>query len=95
MEAEEVDITADLLDSQPSLLMNDIEYDFSVKTPTDAGGHIVYEVKGKDSQGNWEGKRRYSEFDALYTCLIKRWPGVPIPMLPPKKAIGNKDLTFV
>jgi len=26
---------------------------------------------------------------------VKRWPGVPIPSLPPKRAIGNKDLVFV
>jgi sorting nexin-1/2 len=27
--------------------------------------------------------------------LSKRFPGIPIPIVPPKKAIGNKDLTFV
>lgn len=27
--------------------------------------------------------------------LEQRWPGVPIPTLPPKKAIGNKDLKFI
>jgi sorting nexin-1/2 len=75
--------------------MNDNEYDFIVKNPQDNGGHITYDVKGKDSQGVWEGKRRYSDFDALYTTLMKRWPGVPIPSLPPKRAIGNKDLVFV
>lgn len=63
--------------------------------PTDAGGHLVYEVHGKDSQGIWEGKRRYSEFDALFAALTRRWPGIPIPVLPPKKAIGNKDHGFV
>jgi hypothetical protein len=29
------------------------------------GGSIFYEVKGKDRQGNWEGKRRYNEFFVL------------------------------
>ena len=24
-----------------------------------------------------------------------RWPGIPIPSIPPKKAIGNKDLKFI
>lgn len=27
--------------------------------------------------------------------LEERWPGVPIPNLPPKKAIGNKDVKFI
>ena len=75
--------------------MNDYEKDFFVKNPQDNNGHIVYECKGKDSQGVWEGKRRYSEFHELYVALCRRWPGIPIPGIPPKKAIGNKDLTFV
>jgi len=28
--------------------MNDAEINYSVKNPHDNGGHIVYEVKGKD-----------------------------------------------
>jgi sorting nexin-1/2 len=27
--------------------------------------------------------------------LEQRWPGIPIPQLPPKKAIGNKDVKFI
>lgn len=27
--------------------------------------------------------------------LEQRWPGIPIPTLPPKKAIGNKDIKFI
>lgn len=34
---------------QSSQLMNDNEYDWSVKNPQDNGGHIAYEVKGKDA----------------------------------------------
>lgn len=45
--------------------MNDIEYDFSVANPQDVGGNIHYEVKGRDKQGVWEGKRRYNEFFIL------------------------------
>lgn len=94
-DAEEVEVAPEAFEQNSGLLMNDIEYDFSVKNPQDFGGHIVYDVKGKDKQGPWEGKRRYSEFFELYSALVKRWPGVPIPGIPPKKAIGNKDLTFV
>lgn len=45
--------------------------------------------------GNWDGERRYNEFFKLHSVLVARWPGVPIPTLPPKKAIGNKELKFL
>lgn len=77
------------------ILMNDLEYDFSVSEPQDLGGNIVYSVKGKDKQGVWEGKRRYSDFYLLWEVLCRRFPGVPIPILPEKKAIGNKDIIFL
>lgn len=75
--------------------MNDQEINYSVKNPQDNGGHIAYEVRGKDRQGAWDCKRRYNEFYLLHDILQKRFPGVPIPVIPPKKAIGNKDTTFV
>lgn len=75
--------------------MNDFEFEFFVKNPQDNGGHITYDTRGKDRQGVWECKRRYNEFFLLHELLSKRFPGIPIPILPPKKAIGNKDLTFV
>ena len=77
------------------VLVNDIEFQYSVRNPQDQGGHIVYDTRGKDSQGEWEGKRRYNEFFILHEALTRRWPGVPIPAIPPKKAVGNKDMTFV
>jgi sorting nexin-1/2 len=43
----------------------------------------------------WEGDRRYNEFHKLHEKLDQRWPGIPLPMLPPKKAIGNKDIKFI
>ncbi len=43
----------------------------------------------------WEGERRFNEFYKLHGKLEERWPGIPIPNLPPKKAIGNKDLKFI
>jgi sorting nexin-1/2 len=95
MDAEEVDISPEVFEQTSGLLMNDYEKEFYVKNPQDNSGHIVYECKGRDSQGVWEGRRRYSEFHELYVTLCKRWPGIPIPALPPKKALGNKNLTFV
>ena len=84
-----------VFDKETDVLMNDLEYDFSVGSPQDQGGNIVYEVKGKDKQGFWEGKRRYSDFYLLWEVLCRRFPGVPIPVLPEKKAIGNKDILFL
>ena len=56
---------------------------------------IVYKCKGVDQLGAWEGERRYNEFFKLHSVLEARWPGIPIPTLPPKKAIGNKDIKFI
>ena len=58
-------------------------------------GHIVYTCKGVDNDGPWEGERRFNEFFKLAEVIDKRWPGIPIPQLPPKKAIGNKDIKFI
>ena len=58
-------------------------------------GHIVYTCKGSDSEGVWEGERRFNEFFRLAEKIEQRWPGIPIPQLPPKKAIGNKDIKFI
>lgn len=35
--------------------------------------------------------RRFSDFFALREKLVERWPGVFIPSIPPKKAVGNLD----
>ena len=31
----------------------------------------------------------------MHSVIEARWPGIPIPTLPPKKAIGNKDIKFI
>jgi len=43
----------------------------------------------------FEGQRRYNEFYLLHETLIKRWPAIPIPSIPPKKNFGNKDIIFI
>ena len=68
---------------------------FSVRDPQDFHGHIVYDVKGYDLQGAFECKRRYNEFYILQEALQKRWPGIVLPQVPPKKAMGNKDVIFL
>lgn len=70
-------------------------FDYSVRDPQDFHGHIVYVVKGKDLQGAWECKRRYNEFYLLQEALCKRWPGIVLPQIPPKRAMGNKESVFL
>ena len=52
-------------------------------------------MTGADLQGTWEVKRRYNEFFLLHEALVKRWPGIVIPCVPPKQAMGNKDIAFL
>jgi hypothetical protein len=77
------------------LIDDSSEQSFSCTHPQNKGGHIVYKCKGSDAQGMWEGDRRYNEFHKLHEKLEQRWPGIPLPLLPPKKAIGNKDIKFI
>lgn len=71
-----------------------VEQHFQCFNPQNINGHIVYSCKGMDSKGSWEGTRRFNEFDKLHEILENRWPGVPIPNIPPKKAF-NKDIKFI
>ena len=50
---------------------------------------------GTDKQGPWEGTRRYNHFYILHEVLSKRWPGMLVPKVPSKKAIGNKEVKFI
>ena len=69
--------------------------EFKCTEPQMLKGHIEYKCIGTDSQGSWEGSRRFNVFFKLADQLEKRWPGIPVPQLPPKKAIGNKDIKFI
>ena len=71
------------------------ERQFTIINPSMKNGHIEYSCSGVDEQGSWQGDRRYNEFFKLVEQLEKRWPGIPIPTLPPKKVIGNKDVKFI
>ena len=82
-------------DQKDDLFTEESAFFFSVRDPQDFHGHIVYNVKGRDLQGEWECKRRYNEFFLLQEALQKRWPGIVLPQCPPKKAMGNKDTVFL
>jgi len=68
---------------------------FEVGPPLEKGSHMQYLVKGADKQGPWDGLRRYSHFHELLEVLRARWPGIYLPRLPPKKAIGNYQTEFL
>ena len=65
---------------------------FYITDPTEEkdsfGSFISYLLKGVDVPDPLP--RRYREFDVLRTKLVEKWPGIYIPPLPRKKAIGNK-----
>lgn len=68
---------------------------FSVTEPKKVQGFISYTVQGEDSEGQFTVNRRFKEFFALKNILKERWPGVYIPAIPEKKALGNKDDQFI
>jgi len=47
-DGEEIAPLEESYSKETDVLMNDLEYDFSVSSPQDLGGNIVYDVKGKD-----------------------------------------------
>ena len=57
--------------------------------------YITYEVIGYDMKGNFQVRKRYSDFFMLRDSLRERWPGYYIPAIPPKKAIGNLEVGFI
>ena len=63
----------------------------SVKNPTVmkdgalSKNYIIYDVEGKDKEGEFKVKRRFKDFFELRTKLVETWPGVMIPPLPEKK----------
>lgn len=57
--------------------------------------YIVYAISGMDHLGPFEGDRRYNHFHQLRNTLSANYPGILIPGIPPKKAVGNKDIEFV
>jgi len=57
--------------------------------------YVVYTVKGKDKEGDFEVVRRYKDFDKIRSVLVTRWPGCYIPPLPPKSVTKSNDSKFI
>jgi hypothetical protein len=68
---------------------------FSVSDPVKGGAHVTYTVKGYDEDGPFEGAKRYNDFYNLRAAILTRWPGIYVPPIPPKKAVGNKEDRFL
>ena len=78
-----------LINLLPQKLEKEEIMDVYVKNPMDQSGHIVYDVKGIDRDGVFEGKRRYNDFLAIRNLFVARYPGLVVPKIPPKKALVN------
>ena len=39
--------------------------------------------------------KRYSDFDALRSKIVERWPGLYVPNIPKKKIVGNLESAFI
>jgi len=55
----------------------------------------VYTCFGILGKERFEIYRRYSDFAVLRESLCDRFPGLYVPPIPSKKAIGNKEQVFV
>ena len=55
--------------------------------------YVSYTVKGKLLSDYII--RRFSNFYALRQKLVERWPGIYIPNIPPKKAVGNLEKEII
>lgn len=46
--------------------------------------HTIYRIKGHDSLGDIDVRRRFNEFYLFRDILFSRYPGLYIPPIPPK-----------
>lgn len=56
--------------------------------------HVTYKLCGS-SVATSGLTRRYSDFFALRESLVKRWRGLYVPGMPPKKLVGNTDKELI
>lgn len=57
--------------------------------------YVIYTIKGYDKNGEFNVKRRYSDFFELRKKMIENWPGIFVPSIPGKKQFGNLQTAFV
>lgn len=75
---------------------NNLVEQFGVKNPSLINNnYVTYSIYGVDKIGMFEGVRRYNEFHLIRQRMNDGWIGIYVPNLPPKKAVGNKDIKFI
>jgi sorting nexin-1/2 len=57
--------------------------------------YVKYKLDGFIDNREFSVERRYKEFIAYRKLLVKNWPGLIIPPIPPKKAFGNLEEGFI
>ena len=67
-------------------IMNPVTHEGLIK-------YISYTLAGSDIKEQLT--RRYSDFFALREKLREVWPGVYVPLIPPKQSIGNTEKAFI
>ncbi len=75
-------------------LSNNMQFEV-VKPCLISNKYVAYVVRGEDSLEGFEATRRYNEFHTLRQTICQRWPGLFVPCIPEKKAVGNKDVKFI
>mmetsp|Transcript_55312 Transcript_55312/g.76071 ORF Transcript_55312/g.76071 Transcript_55312/m.76071 type:complete len:101 (+) Transcript_55312:344-646(+) len=55
------------------------------------GKHHKYAIKGRDSNGEIEIQRRYSEFAKFREILVRNFIGLYIPPIPEKQVMNKND----
>jgi len=80
-----------------------LKFDFQVKisnyiikeSDLNIFSHVKYTLEGYLDGREFSVERRYKEFIAYRKLLIKNWPGLFIPPIPPKKDLGNLEESFI
>lgn len=83
----------------PECLKFDLEVKISnyiiKETDLNLFSHVKYTLEGYLDNREFSVERRYKEFLAFRKLLIKNWPGLFIPPIPPKKDLGNLEESFI
>jgi hypothetical protein len=69
----------------------DLQLGNPVMNKSTFSSHHAYPITGKDSLGNVDCHRRYSHFHMFAETLIRRFPGLYVPPIPPKQSNKTEE----
>jgi len=77
--------------------MEDSPYrEILISDPEKVGDHTLYKVVATTKGGRSHvQQRRYMHFEWLFKELVNKYPGVVVPPIPEKKAIGRFNADFI